>query len=675
MPSVSLRVVQVQRPSRGVSRRARACSPRVLAALVLLIAAVALPAAAPAGQSSQATAVPFLQVATGVHHSCATIGGAGAPAPVRCWGFNGNGQVGYPGAELVGDDETPGAAGPVDLGPGRTARALAAGEFHTCAALDDGTVRCWGFEFDGQLGYRTRDHIGDNETPGSVGPVDLGAGRTATQVTAGARHTCAVLDDGAVRCWGLGSSGQLGYANVLPVGFSETPGQAGPVDLGAGRSARAVSAGGAHTCALLDDFSVRCWGLGNAGQLGYGNTSAVGDNEHPREFGPVALGAGRSARAITTGDAHTCAVLDDGSVRCWGLGSAGQLGYGNANAIGDDEAPAAAGPVDLGSGRTAVAISAGAAHTCAVLDNGAVRCWGSGASGRLGYADGATIGDDETAGSAGPVDIGGGRAVAISAGAEHTCARLDDGGVRCWGNGGQGRLGLCAVATIGDDETPGSVGRVDLGAGGAACPATAAAPPRAPGQPSLSPPARATSDASALAAERRRARSLRACRSEARSAERRARTRALRRHRAGSRARALALRSVSRRAARGRARCLTRFGRTPGRVAGFAARAVARGKIVLSFRATGSDGSKEPAARSYLVKQSLRPMRTARDFRRAGALCAGACSFDDVAVGATLTLDVTRLRPRTRYYYRIAARDNVSKRTGPLSRTASAKTP
>ncbi|MEQ9092878.1 MAG: hypothetical protein RLN63_02110, partial [Miltoncostaeaceae bacterium] len=122
---------------------------------------------------------------------------------------------------------------------------------------------------------------------------------------------------------------------------------------------------------------------------------------------PVDLGPGRTATAISAGDFHTCAVLDTGEVRCWGMGSAGQLGYGNLNAIGDDETPASAGPVDLGPGRMALAISADALHTCAILDSGRLRCWGFGGDGQLGYGNTATIGDDETPAAAGPADLGG----------------------------------------------------------------------------------------------------------------------------------------------------------------------------------------------------------------------------------------------------------------------------
>ena len=170
----------------------------------------------------------------------------------------------------IGDDETPRSAGAADLDPDLgvgLAEAISAGSAHTCGLLDGGAVRCWGFGRDGRLGYRNSDTIGDNETPGAAGPVDLDPGPgigVAKAISAGNGHTCAVLVGGAVRCWGFALDGRLGYGNVDTIGDDETPGQVGPVDLapGAGTgTARVVSAGGFHKCALLEDGTVRLWGI------------------------------------------------------------------------------------------------------------------------------------------------------------------------------------------------------------------------------------------------------------------------------------------------------------------------------------------------------------------------------------------------------------------------------
>ena len=660
-------------------RMTRTAVLRGLAAALAVVCA--LPAVAPAEQASRPSSAAAGGLDVGRYHACAVL----ATAAVRCWGYGGDGALGYAATESIGDDELPSAAGPVDLGAGRTALGLSAGLTHTCGVLDDRSVRCWGFGADGQLGYGNTQPIGDDETPGSAGRVNLGAGRSARAVTAGRAHSCAVLDDGTVRCWGFGFDGRLGYGDQSAIGDNEVPGAAGPVKLGAGRTARAITAGDSHTCALLDDETVRCWGYAGNGQLGYGNTTTFSDTQTPDTAGPVRFASGRTAVAISAGSYHSCAVLDDGTVRCWGSGFDGRLGYGNTKHVGDDEALSSVGPIDLGPGRTAVAISAGSDHTCAVLDNGAVRCWGAGRSGKLGYASTNNVGDDETPGSVGPVDLGPGRsAVAISAGSDSTCARLDDTSVRCWGEGANGRLGICETTVVGDDEAPGSSGPVALGDPGlviAGC-ATPAAPTRpgggssAPLDPGPSPPA-PPPPASAqlavpddgLAAQSARARALRECRAgvsrRARSQQRSVRSRP-------ARTRTIAIRQIISRANRARRACLERFARRPGRVTSLRAKATDRHAITLTFNAPGTDAGKPPAARSYLIKQSLRPLRTARDVRRAPSLCKGACTFDVTEPGAPITLDVTDLRRRRTYYYTVAARDNVSGLPGPRSQVVSA---
>jgi len=607
--------------------------------LVLAVAS-AVPAAATAGQSSEPSSVAAGHITAGEYHSCARL----ADGSVRCWGYGGGGALGYGNTNTIGDGETPASVGAVNVGFRRTVQAISAGSFHTCAVLDDGTVRCWGFGGEGRLGYGNTNSIGASQTPGSLPPVDL-AGHKALAISAGGAQTCALLDDHTVRCWGFGTDGRLGYGNRNRVGDgapgSPTPATAGPVDLGPGRTAAAITTGGSHTCALLDDQSVRCWGSGANGRLGYGNTNNVGDVQTPGSLPPVDL-AGHKALAISAGGAHTCAILDDYTVRCWGYGANGRLGYGNTNNVGDVQAAGSAGPVDLGAGHTARAISAGGNHTCAVLDDGSVRCWGLGLYGQLGYGNTSNVGDTQTPASTGPVALGPGRtAVAISAGELHTCALLDDGNVRCWGYGANGRLGYCNVSTVGDLLTPGSVGPINLrpGDGGALC-AGAPGPPKTGKHPEL---------IRALRAEATRRRGLLKC---LRAAARRPK--------------------VQRQAAD--TRCVTRFGRTPGRIARPKERAVSRTAIILTFSAPGSNGTHPPAARAYLVKQSRSPIRSPRDFRQAATLCNGSCRFRVAAVGTTIKLTITHLAPHTTYYYAIAARDNISNILGPRSQTIAIRT-
>jgi alpha-tubulin suppressor-like RCC1 family protein len=374
---------------------------------------------------------------------------------VRCWGDGESGQLGYGNIEAIGDDETPASGGDVDVG-GPVVQ-IAAGVDFTCALLEGGRVRCWGSGTWGQLGHASTDDVGDDETPASAGEVEVG--ERVESIALGGLHGCVLLEGGRVRCWGDGESGQLGYGNVEDIGDDEAPGSAGDVDVGG--AVVALSLGSGCSCALLETGGVRCWGSGSGGQLGYQRTDSIGDDETPASAGEVEVGepAFRIAAGGMVGVGHLCALLAGGGVRCWGAGESGQLGYGNTEDIGDDEAPASAGDVDVGE--PVLSLAAGAKHTCALLEGGRVRCWGRGAEGQLGYGSTEDIGDDETPASAGDVDVGE-PVLALAAGGYHTCAILPGWRVRCWGAGESGQLGYGNIENIGDDETPASAGDVQL---------------------------------------------------------------------------------------------------------------------------------------------------------------------------------------------------------------------
>src|SRR5690606_38386502 len=121
-----------------------------------------------------------------------------------------------------------------------------------------------------------------------------------------------------------------------------------------------ITAGVYHTCALLSSGAVRCWGSSTFGQLGYGNTNTIGDNELPSSVGPVSVGG--TVEKIVAGGFHTCALLTTGDLRCWGANESGQLGYGHTNPIGDNELPSSVGPVHTGA--PVGSIAAGESHTC-----------------------------------------------------------------------------------------------------------------------------------------------------------------------------------------------------------------------------------------------------------------------------------------------------------------------
>jgi uncharacterized protein (TIGR03382 family) len=398
-----------------------------------------------------------------------------ADGTVRCWGANGYGNLGLGDANHRGDQPGEmGAALPaVDLGTAsgvpHTARALAGGYLHMCALLDDGGVKCWGANNNGQLGQGDTSHRGDapDEMGDALPAVDLGTGRTAIAISAANYQTCALLDNGAVKCWGWGQYGGLGQGDNVVRGNS--PGEMGdalpPIALGTGRTATAIQAYENYVCALLDDSSVKCWGANSIGQLGIGDSEHRGDD--PGEMGDalpaVDLGTGRIAvrlaqytggLALNGGFSHACAQLDDGTVKCWGAGHGGVLGSGDTINRGDQpgEMGDALPVVDFGAGRVPAALAVGSWFTCGVLADGAMKCFGINSRGSLGQGDIVDRGDQpgEMGDGLPAIQLGTGRtATGLALGEYLACAGLDDGSVKCWGYGWAG-IGLGNTATVGD---------------------------------------------------------------------------------------------------------------------------------------------------------------------------------------------------------------------------------
>lgn len=407
----------------------------------------------------------------GIHQVAVTqidAGGLGScvileDSSMKCWGAGSGGFLG--GGNSTDRGDNPGEMGDalrlISLGTGRTALQLKVGNAHICVLLDNSQVKCWGNNGFGQLGYGDTNSRGDaaGEMGDSLPFVDLGTGRSVKQISVGFAHTCAILDNSMVKCWGRNSSGALGYGDTDSRG--DEPGEMGDalpyVDLGTGRTALQISTNSSHTCALLDNSQVKCWGFGADGILGYGNGTTRGDG--PGEMGDalpfVNLGTGRFARQITTGSDFSCALLDNSQVKCWGRGAFGKLGYGDTLNRGDTPAEMGDGLpfVDLGTGRSALKVEAGFFHVCALLDNSQVKCWGDNSNGRLGYGDVNVRGDEVgEMGDALPyVDLGAGRvAQDVVAGSSHTCALLDYSQVKCWGAGGNGKLGSGDLLDRGD---------------------------------------------------------------------------------------------------------------------------------------------------------------------------------------------------------------------------------
>ena len=341
------------------------------------------------------------------------------------------------------------------------------GNNNACAITDTGGLKCWGTanaaDTNGaELGYG--DTFNRGTGAGQMGDclpdINLGIGRTAIAVQAPESgqydYTCAILDNGKVKCFGLNTSGKLGTANSTMYGHTpESMGENLPyAELGTARTARQIEVGEYDTCAILDNRLVKCWGANSSGALGIGSQTTIGDGaEIGDTLAYTNLGTNRTASDIGGGLKFFCASLDNGQVKCWGEGAYGKLGYGDTINLGDgagemgDSLPA----VNLGVNRTASEVEAGDHFACALLDTGAVKCWGYNSVGQLGQGDVLTRGNasNQMGDSLPNINIGTNRtARRIYAGSQFNsygiaCAVLDDQSIRCWGsNTSSGQLGI-----------------------------------------------------------------------------------------------------------------------------------------------------------------------------------------------------------------------------------------
>lgn len=422
---------------------------RRLSALVLAIltivagSALAANPARAAGPSDSAThRIAAASVVAGDWVTCAIT----AASALRCWGENASGELGQGNVNNIGDNEpitianstVPLVGTPVSVSHGTT---------HTCALTDTGTVQCWGYGGYGRTGQGNTLTIGNDEPVTAANSI-VPLGEPVIGLSAGATHTCAVTVSGALRCWGDNANGQLGLGHVNYIGDDEalTP-ENSTVPLG--ETAVAVALGNAYTCVLTGAGKVRCWGSGASGRTGLGMTNQIGDDEDITAANTTVPLAGRAV-ALSAGRAHTCAVIVDGTVQCWGYGGDGRHGLGHANSIGDNET------LTVGNSRVpipekVIAVSAGNLNTCVLTVGGAIRCWGANGEGQLGLGNTQALGDDEPVASVGPIGLGG-KAIAVSSGNEHACATMETGVLRCWGRNNAGQLGQGNTMVIGDNE-------------------------------------------------------------------------------------------------------------------------------------------------------------------------------------------------------------------------------
>jgi alpha-tubulin suppressor-like RCC1 family protein len=375
-------------------------------------------------------AVHVTAIAAGAEHVCALL----SSGRVKCWGGNLGGVLGFgrTPAERGGSHQRP-----VLIKGISTARAVASGGYDSCALLAAGTVACWGQNDLGQVGNGASNPY--DQATAVTAPAIVKGLTGAKQISVGLRHACALLSNGTVKCWGSDYFGQLGVprpasgVQAVPV---TVPGLSGVVS---------VAAGNPFTCALLASGGIDCWGDNQNGELGDGVTAVAGFGQSSTT--PVAVKGITTAKGLAAGGETACALLAGGSVRCWGLDFDGELGNGVKTG-----SPVLVPVTVRGiSSATSLAISGsdiaggggGGGPVCALLSGGGVRCWGEDSYGDLGNGK---LNVDS------PVPVvarGVSGAVAVSTGAAFSCALRSTGVVECWGSDTFGQLGAGAKGNLG----------------------------------------------------------------------------------------------------------------------------------------------------------------------------------------------------------------------------------
>jgi len=396
-----------------------------------------------------------VQIAAGAHHACAVLG----TGTVECWGQGVYGNL--------GDGSTADRAVPtLTIGlPSSAVYALSAGIVTGCAVITDLQADCWGQDVgDGGAlstihtsavpvtglpaagvsqvsaafggcavvllgglstgarcwGDNSSGELGNNTTTDSTAPVKVHGLSAVESVTTGGRDACALVRNGGVWCWGGNGNGQLGDGTTTdrhtPVAVQGLP-----------LKAAQVAAAGTHTCALLIDGSVWCWGSGGKGQLGDGSTS---DSSTPVQVTGLPATVAIAVGGNLFGAGSSCALTGAGAVFCWGWNDSGQLGNGTTT---DSDVPVQV--TGLTSGVLAIADNGGSA--CATLISAQVDCWGDNSVDELG--DGSSGGM-----SAAPVTVSGltslGTSISSSNGAS-ACALNVAAQAECWGWNTDGQLG------------------------------------------------------------------------------------------------------------------------------------------------------------------------------------------------------------------------------------------
>ncbi|NDD92119.1 hypothetical protein EBZ37_08545, partial [bacterium] len=348
----------------------------------------------------------YSAVTSGAFHTC----GITTTNAVKCWGYNDQDGV-------IGDGTTEMKLVPTMIDSGTEYRTVAAGYYHACGITTGNILKCWGYNSDGQ--------IGDGTYESRLSPIVIDPGNSYNFISAGGYHNCGSTTGGVLKCWGSNSDGQLGD------GTQE--GKPSPTVIDSGSAYSSIALGQYHSCGITSEGGLKCWGWNSDGQLGNGSNVSDDSSYDGVALTPTLIEPGviystgiTATQKITAGETHSCSIGTDGTLKCWGDNSYGQLGDGTTkNRVS---------PMMVQTDVSYAQVSAGSNYTCAITSSGQLRCWGYNYNGQLG--DG--TGSDQYS----PVVVDPGVSYsAISTGYSHACGITTAGALKCWGNNDSGQLG------------------------------------------------------------------------------------------------------------------------------------------------------------------------------------------------------------------------------------------
>jgi len=354
-----------------------------------------------AGLDSENYLSNISKISLGWDFTCALL----IDGTTKCWGKNDKGQLGNGTSD---NQISPSAVSTISTG-----QSIDSNREHSCLLKTDNTMSCWGKNDDGQ--------VGDNSSINRNIPATVVNLNNVNDYDLGHSHSCALLGNGTVKCWGNNTYGMLGDGNLGgSFGFSVGYDSMIPVSVSGLTNISMISS----NCAVNNNNDIMCWGFNGNGELG--------DNTTLNRSTPVFSNNLGSLIEIDYSYNHTCALTSNNIVHCWGLNDKGQLGYNTSDSCGGLACSKSANQVNGLNNVTQ--ISVGRYHTCALISDKTVKCWGMNDKGQLG--------DNSTQNRNTPTEVYGvNNASYVFAGSDHTCAVLSDRIAKCWGDNTNGELG------------------------------------------------------------------------------------------------------------------------------------------------------------------------------------------------------------------------------------------